>query len=161
MRQPKHQWKCIKLSTARQLLRQSQSWALIYNLTWIEFILLRVDDQGRAGWRGEGELSNLIFDTEPRSATVFDLSLFLFFPLLFFCSIFLKHRNTIHRSFLPDTLHFVYTLTNTCIKQLGEEQITRQTSVIFDVIKDIHAPRMNPESFLIRLGFIWDLYYVW
>lgn len=41
-------------STCMQLPSHSQSRALIYNLTWMEFILLRVDDQGRAGWRERG-----------------------------------------------------------------------------------------------------------
>lgn len=114
--QQQQQQKCAKLSAARRACRRqlpshSQSRALIYNLTWIEFILLRADDQGRAGWREEGEPSKLILDTGPQTLISLPLSLFLF--SCFFCFISLTHRDAM--SFSPiesDFLYYVYTLTN-------------------------------------------------
>lgn len=81
---------------SHQLPSHSQSRALIYNLTWTEFILLRGVDQGRAGWREEREPPNLISDTGSDSAIVFDLSpsllLFLFSADLFL--FYLPHTHT-------------------------------------------------------------------
>lgn len=77
---------------SRQLPSHSQSRALIYNLTWIEFILLRVADQGRAGWR-ERELPTS-FLIQGHSLW----SLFLFSPV-FFCFISLTHRHNVPHSY--------------------------------------------------------------
>lgn len=138
---------------SRQLPSHRRSRALIYNLTRIEFILLRVDDQGKAGRREEGGPSNLIFDTGSCSATVFDLFLSLR-AWFFFSSCFISLTQTHNVCQSHSGWHTaLYVHDNKQMQStgwLGEKQ-TPQGDMC-NVQWSIYTPRLYPESFPFRWG---------